>query len=131
MIAVLDASAATELLIKGPNATLIGDAVVRAEWVLVPGLYVAELTNVFWKYHQFAKLPYTECEQAIATGLELPDTFSDDRDLHREAFAMACRCTHSVYDMLYLVLARRHAAQLITMDKKLKQLANKHDVTTL
>ncbi len=130
MIAVLDVSAAAELILKRSNAVRVGDALSRADWVLVPGLYVAELSNVFWKYHQFHDMPHETCEQAIETGLALPDTFSDDRELQREAFSMACRGTHSVYDMLYLVLARRHAAYLLTMDKGLKRFAEAHDVLT-
>jgi predicted nucleic acid-binding protein len=128
MIAVLDVSAAAELLLKRPCAGQVGDIVTRADWVLAPSLYVAELGNVFWKYHQFHDMPLADCEQFVETGLALPDTFTDDRELQREAFAMACRCEHSVYDMLYLVLARRHAAYLLTMDKRLKRLAESHDV---
>jgi len=130
MIAVLDVSAAVELLLKRSCAAQVGDVVSQADWVLVPSLYVAELGNVFWKYHQFHDMPLGECERAIEVGLALPDTFGDDRELQREAFAMACRCEHSVYDMLYLVLARRHAACLVTMDKRLKRLAEAHDVLT-
>jgi len=128
MIAVLDVSAAVELLLKRVGAVQVGDMVSRADLVLAPNLYVAELANVFWKYHQLHDMPIEECERSIETGLALPDTFGDDKDLQREAFAMACRCEHSVDDMLYLVLARRHAACLVTMDRRLRRLAEAHDV---
>lgn len=81
-----------------------------------------------WKSHQFHSLSRDFCERAISQGLLLPDTFSDDRELQREAFAMACLCRRPVYDMLYLVLARRHSAYLLTLDKTLTALAQKHDV---
>jgi predicted nucleic acid-binding protein len=129
MTLVLDVSAAAELLLGRPEADRLSRQVEEAEWVLVPALYTAELCNVFWKYHEFHSLSRAACEQAIANGLALPDTFSDDRELHREAFAMACLCRRPVYDMLYLVLARRHAACLVTLDNQLKALAAKHDVT--
>jgi predicted nucleic acid-binding protein len=128
MIVVLDTSAAVEILLQRPEAARLSQELGRAEWVLVPSLYTSELCNVFWKYHQYHSLSRGSCESAIAQGLLLPDTFSDDRELQREAFAMACACQRPVYDMLYLVLARRHSAYLLTLDKTLKALAAKHDV---
>lgn len=128
MMAVLDVSAAVEILLHRPDASRIGKIVTEAEWVWVPALYTAELCNVFWKYHTFQSLSRETCECAVAQGLALPDTFSDDRELQREAFAMACLCRRPVYDMLYLVLARRHSAYLLTQDRALRALARKHDV---
>ena len=39
-----------------------------------------------------------------------------------EATKEAMRLRHPVYDMLYFVLARRNAATLFTLDRKLQQL---------
>ena len=128
MIAVLDASAAVEILLQRGASVPLSERVAQAEWVLVPSLYTAELCNVFWKYHTFQQLPLDVCERAISQGLALPDSFSDDRDLHREAFSLACRCKRPVYDMLYLVLARRQSAHLLTMDQSLRTLAVQHDI---
>jgi predicted nucleic acid-binding protein len=128
VIAVLDVSGAVEIVLRRPECERLGGLVLEAEWVLVPSLYTAELCNVFWKYHEFHGLSRAACERAILQGLALPDTFSDDRELQREAFAMACLCRRPVYDMLYLVLARRHSAHLLTLDGALKALAAQHDV---
>jgi predicted nucleic acid-binding protein len=40
-----------------------------------------------------------------------------------EALALACHLDHPVYDCLYLALARREAAVLLTADQKLMALA--------
>lgn len=128
MIVVVDVSAAAEILLHKPESTRLAEAVADAEWVLAPDIYTAELCNVFWKHHQFRSLSRGACEQAIAQGLAMPDAFADARELQREAFTMACVCRRPVYDMLYLVLARRHSARLLTMDKQLRTLAVKHDV---
>jgi len=61
----------------------------------------------------------------------LPDEFATEIDLYREAFNMACMFNHPVYDMLYLVLARRHSAILLTQDKKLSIVAKKAGVRVL
>lgn len=128
MIVVLDTSAAVELVLGREWAPRIGTLVASAEWVLAPTLYVAELTHAFWKYHHFSSLSRETSERAVAQGLALPDTLADDVGLSREAFAMACLCGTPVYDMFYLVLARRHAANLLTLDGTLAETASKHDV---
>lgn len=128
MIAVLDTSAAVEVLLQRKRAEALSALITGAEWVLAPTLYVAELTNAFWKYYRFSSLSQETCERAMAHGLSLPDTFAQDVDLQREAFAMACLCNAPAYDMFYLVLARRHAASLLTIDSSLAELARKHDV---
>ena len=51
------------------------------------------------------------------------DEIEPDRHLQAEALALACHLDHPVYDCLYLTLARREAAQLLTADQRLRQLA--------
>jgi len=51
------------------------------------------------------------------------DHIEPDRHLQVEALALACHLDHPVYDCLYLALARREAALLLTADQKLMTLA--------
>ena len=50
------------------------------------------------------------------------DEFCGTKDLLREALIEAIRLDHPVYDLLYLVLARREGATLFTLDQKLQNL---------
>jgi len=131
MIIVLDASAAVEVVLKRKRASVLGHHLLDADWVISPTLYVSELSNVFWKYHQFHNLPIEECEKGLAHALSLPDEFSDDRDLCLEAFSLSCITQKPVYDMLYLVLARRHNGYLLSMDRSLSQVAKKQSIRVL
>lgn len=128
MIVVLEASAAVEIVLghaSGPRmAGMVGDAAS----VCAPHLYVAEVANAFWKYHRFEGLSREVCEKAVRRAIELPDRYWDDRDLQAEALAMACSGRRPVYDMLYLVLARRQGAVLLTADRALRDFARRHDV---
>lgn len=128
MMIVLDTSAAVDLVLQPSKCEQEANLLADAKRVLAPSLFVSEVANVFWKYHAFNKLPLEQAEEGMDMALELPDSLADDRELYAEAFAMACRTTHSVYDMLYLVLARRNNALLMTRDRALKRLATKHDV---
>ena len=125
MIAVLDASAAIEIVLQRKKAKQFVRSVSEADWVIAPNLFIAEVTNVFWKYQKFANLPFAVCEKGIEQAISLPDDYITEHDLYREAFKLACSLNHSVYDMLYLVVARRNSATLLTLDSKLLQTAEK------
>ena len=62
-------------------------------------------------------------QQLLADASDLVDRVEPDRHLQAEALALACHLDHPVYDCLYLALARREAATLITADRRLQQLA--------
>ena len=131
MIVVLDASAAIEVVLQRDFASQIAEVILKADWVIAPNLYISEVANVFWKYQKLAHHPYEECEKNIDQAIALPDEFITEIDLYREAFNVACMLSHPVYDMMYLVLARRHSAILLTKDKKLSAAAKKSGLRVL
>ena len=50
MIAVLDTSAAVEVVLKRESSALFTDFLAEADLVIAPTLLITEATNVFWKY---------------------------------------------------------------------------------
>jgi predicted nucleic acid-binding protein len=46
-------------------------------------------------------------------------------DVFREAFKQSCTSNHSVYDMMYIIIARRNNATLLSTDNKLLQTAKR------
>jgi predicted nucleic acid-binding protein len=48
----------------------------------------------------------------------LPDEYVNEHELYIEAFKLGCELNHPVYDALFLVLARRNNAQLLTMERE-------------
>ena len=123
MIAVLDASAAVEVVLQRGMAERMSTCLGEADWVIAPTLFIPEVTNVFWKYQRLTDLSVRACAQALDRAMALPDDFIDEQDFFREAFKLACTVDHSVYDIMYLITARRHNAVLLTLDKKLVRLA--------
>ena len=128
MIVVLDASAAIEIVLQRDLAKQLSNHVLAADWVIAPTLFISEVTNTIWKYQKIADLPYRACEKALEQALALPDDFINEYDLYREAFKLSCTLDHPIYDMLYLVTARRNNGVLLTLDKKLQQIAIKCSV---
>ena len=92
------------------------------EEVIAPSLYSIEAVNVAWKLVHRAVMEKGEAKGLIQDALALPDRLVPADDMLVEAFALAVSLDHSVYDMLYLVLARRNDATLMTGDKRLQAL---------
>ena len=60
MIAVLDTSAAVEVVLKRESSDLFTDFIAKADLVIAPTLLITEATNVFWQYQKFSEIPYAE-----------------------------------------------------------------------
>ena len=76
------------------------------------------------------RFDYNSCEKSIDHIVSLPDEYVNERDLYLESFKLGCMLDHSIYDMIYLVLARRNNATLLTMDQTLVASAEKAGVNT-
>ena len=131
MIVVLDASAAVEIVLQRENGKHFMHHVESAQWVLAPGLFIPEVTNVFWKYYRFGNLSMEQCEKGVDFSVHLPDEYCDEKTMYKEAFTLGCQTGKSVYDMFYVVLARRNNGYLITLDRTLADIAKEESVRIL
>lgn len=122
MIVVLDASASIELVLHRPASPEIAEILSSAEKVFVPDIYIAEISNAFWKYVR-AGGQSAFYEEMLDDSVDLADVIVPSTELYREAFAISVKHQHPVYDALYLVVARRNAAILLTLDRRLRRLA--------
>ena len=125
MIAVIDVSAAIEIILQKQKKDLFKSRYTDASWVLAPDLYVPELSNVLWKYYKANIISHEDCIQYVEDGINMIDDFIDGRDLWKEALGEGIKNNHSIYDMYYLVLTRRNDAVLITNDGPLADICNK------
>jgi predicted nucleic acid-binding protein len=122
---ILDASAAVRLIVGDPAAAELADLIREAPLVLAPELMLTEVANTLWKLQRAGHLVDLDPQQLLAEAHDLVDRVEPDRHLHVEALALACHLDHPVYDCLYLALARREAATLLTVDRRLRQLAER------
>ena len=122
---VLDASAAVRLILADPAATDLAERVGGAALVLAPELMLTELANTLWKLQRAQRLNDLDPQELLAEARELVDRLEPDRHLQAEALALACHLNHPVYDCLYLALARREAASMISSDRRLNALAER------
>lgn len=101
----------------------MADRIREAAVVMAPELMLSEVANTLWKLQRADQLDDLDPQQLLADARDLVDRVEPDRHLQAEALALACHHDHPVYDCLYLALARREAATLISMDRRLRNLA--------
>ena len=122
---VLDASAVVRIIEGSALASEFQDAVLAADLVLAPELMLTEVADALWRLQRAGQLEADSLQRRLSRAAELVDHIEPDRNLQAEALALATHLDHPVYDCLYLVLARREVATLLSADQKLLELASK------
>ena len=125
---VLDASAAVHAAIEAPFSDMILNTVKQAEDIFSPELYCAEVSSGLLKYVKAGHLSAASAADKLEQSMSLITDNRSLSDLSCEAILEANRLNHSVYDMYYLILARRHGAYLISLDKRLLALARQENI---
>lgn len=91
--------------------------------MLAPELMLTEVVNALWKLHQAGSLHEMDPQLLLVDARDLVDQIEPDPELQVEALALACHLNNPFYDCLYLALARREAATLLSADQRLLTLA--------
>ena len=120
---VLDASAVVRIIEASPQAALMEQALESADLVLAPELMLTEVANALWRLQRAGQLEAGGLQQRLDRAAALVDHIEPDRSLQAESLALATHLDHPVYDCLYLVLARREVAALLSVDQRLLKLA--------
>ena len=92
----------------------------------VPDLFWAECANILWKAVRQGRWTRRAAEEAILAlrGRSLPTTSS--LDLLEEAFSIAATFDRTVHDSLFVALAVRFKAELVTADARLANARAAH-----
>lgn len=122
MKVVLDASAALAAVLGQPSATAVLDVLTEAEVVIAPELFSAEVTSGLWKYVSANQLTMDAAAERLDAALKLVDRYHPMTVLAQEVLREASARNHSVYDLHYVVLARREGASILTIDARLRKL---------
>jgi len=128
MIVVLDVSAAIEIILQKDKQEKFNSIYKNGTWIIAPDLFIAEITNVVWKYYKAKVLSHEDCIQYVQDGIDMIDDFIDARELWKESLGEGIKNNHSIYDMYYSVLARRNDAVLITNDGPLAEICKKLNI---
>lgn len=86
--------------------------------LLVPDLIFPEFGNVLWKRVRAGEVTIDESNTVLSTLLKLPLRIFQSNDLVIPALEIANRTQRTVYDAIYLALAMREKASLVTADSR-------------
>ena len=133
---VLDVSAAIAMISGGEYGVPLRNLVLKGERIIAPELFKYELLNAVRKYAAADYISQNTATTWYDAGISLVDEFYPIGDMGAEILAEALATGHPSYDIAYLVLARRTASTLFTLDKRLmevcaQRVANCIEKTTL
>lgn len=121
---VVDASVAVKWVIMEDGREEARRFLLTNDDLIAPEFLVVEVANVLRKKiarRQFAATNGVRALEGVQSAIGM---FVPDRLLAAEAFSLAERLQHSVYDCLYLACAVRNDATMLTADTKfLEKLA--------
>lgn len=118
---VVDASVAVKWYLPEIHDTEARRLLVGELELFVPDLLFPEVGNILWKRVRFGEMLATEAEAVLESLGALPLTVSPSWPLALSALTIACQTQRTVYDSLYLALAVRESAVMVTADEKFYQ----------
>ena len=121
MTLVIDASVALKWVLAEPGQAA-ADALLDEDLV-APSLWLVEAANALWRRAHRGELSADEAQERLSELFNAPVTAVPIEDDLAVAAALAHRLDHPVYDCLYLALAQRERAQLVTADRRLWAVA--------
>ena len=116
---VVDANVAVKWVIEQPHVEQARSIVERGVDLLVPGMFVAEVTSTLWQYARAQHIDKDQASSGIASILRLISHVERDVHLADDALAMGLELNYAPYDCFYLVLAMRRGAPFVTADRRL------------
>ena len=128
MTLVIDVAGVMEIILHKGKAGKFNKLLHEAGQIIAPDLYVSELANTLWKYYRANEYSLDKCSLYIRKGIELVDKFISSKELWQEAFAEGVNNKHSIYDMFYMVAARRYGGIVVTSDSVLAAICKKNHV---
>ena len=116
---VVDASVAAAAFFPEDHSDAARELLASGRTLHAPDLIWAELANVIWKRYRLSEIDVPEAEDLLADFLALPLRITPSDGLLEAALELAMRTGRTVYDCLYLALAVKTDAVMITADRRL------------
>ena len=115
---VVDASVAVKWYLPEIHDAAAQRLLTGKEELLVPDLIFPAVGSILWKRVRFGQILETEAEAVLQSLGALPLTVSPSWPLVVPALTIACQAQRTVYESLYLALAVRERAVMVTADEK-------------
>jgi predicted nucleic acid-binding protein len=121
MSLVIDASIACKWFFEEQGSAEARAILATGELLLAPELIIPEVCNVAWRRLASGQIGVEQGRLAITSLAHLIDEFATMAELAGQAFDIAAKLSHPVYDCFYLALSEVTDSHFITADQKLVQ----------
>lgn len=118
---VVDSSVAIKWFVPEIHADAALRLLTGGHTLLVPDLLYVEAANILWKRVRRSEMTEEEATVILQSLGGMPLEVHASWPLVMPALEIACRTTRTAYDSLYLALAVREQATMVTADRKLDE----------
>ena len=115
---VVDASVAIKWLITEPDSGIARELAASDEDLHAPRLMASEVANALWRKARLSEVKRGDIGTMLAWVPEMPVRWSADETIGADAARLALALDHPVYDCVYLALAHRIGARVVTADPR-------------
>jgi predicted nucleic acid-binding protein len=124
-VIVVDANVAIKWVVEQPHWERAREIVARGVTLMVPGMFVAEVTSTLGSYIRARTITLEQARRGLTSILGQISVFEQDASLADEALSKGAELDYAPYDCFYLALAMLRGAPFVTADKRfINRLAN-------
>lgn len=113
---VVDASVAIKWLVEEGGSDTAGRLLEGDHDLHAPRLMASEVANALWRKVRLGEIARGEAGVLIAAVTEMPLHWSNDETICADAVRLAVTLDRPAYDCVYLALAHRIGAKVVTAD---------------
>ena len=115
---VVDASVAVKWLVVEEDAEVAQEVATSGHDLHAPRLMASEVANTVWRKARAGEIDHRTAGVLLANVSNMPVRWNDDEAVSADAVRLALALDHPVYDCVYLALAHRIGAVMLTADRR-------------
>ena len=118
MRVVVDASVAVKWLVAEEDSDAANRLLTDGDDLYAPRLMVSEVANTLWRKARLGEIERDQVGVLMTAVSEIPVRWCEDETVCADAVRLALTLERPVYDFMYLALAQRHGARMVTADER-------------
>ena len=115
---VVDASVAVKWLVAEEGSDAADRLLTDGDDLYAPRLMASEIANALWRKARLGEIERDQAAVLMTAVSELPVLWCEDEAVCADAVRLALTLERPVYDFMYLALAQRHGARMVTADER-------------
>ena len=115
---VVDASVAVKWLVAEDDSDMARELAASSDELHAPRLMACEIANAVWSKARRGEIERSEAGALMASVPEMPVRWNTDETVCGDAVRIALALDRPVYDCVYLALAHRIGAAVVTADRR-------------